>query len=56
MYFFNDAGLGQVVTLGRERGTLASQHDFKESILCTPALSDKALYVRSDQHLWKIAD
>lgn len=56
MYFFNDAGLGQVVTLGKERGTIASQHDFKESILCTPALSDKALYVRSDQHLWKIAD
>jgi outer membrane protein assembly factor BamB len=56
MYFFNDAGLGQMVALGKERGTIASHRDFKESILCTPALSDKALYVRSDQHLWKIAD
>jgi outer membrane protein assembly factor BamB len=56
MYFFNDAGLGQVVTLAKDRGTLANQRDFKEGILCTPALVDKALYVRSDQHLWKIAD
>jgi outer membrane protein assembly factor BamB len=56
MYCFNDAGLGQVVTLAKERGQISSQRDFKESILCTPALADKALYVRSDQHLWKIAD
>jgi outer membrane protein assembly factor BamB len=56
MYCFNDSGLAQLVSLGKERGTLAGQHDFKESILGTPALADKALYVRSDQHLWKIAD
>jgi outer membrane protein assembly factor BamB len=56
MYFFNDAGLGQLVSLGKDRGTIASQHDFKESILCTPALADKAVYVRSDHNLWKIAD
>jgi hypothetical protein len=56
MYCFNDSGLAQLVALGKERGTLAGQHDFKESILGTPALADKALYVRSDQHLWKIAD
>jgi outer membrane protein assembly factor BamB len=56
IYFFNDAGLGQVVELGKERGKIASQRDFQEGILCTPALVDKALYVRSDQHLWKIAD
>jgi outer membrane protein assembly factor BamB len=56
MYCFNDAGLGQLVALGKEHGAIANQRDFKESILCTPALVDKALYVRSDQHLWKIAD
>jgi outer membrane protein assembly factor BamB len=56
MYCFNDAGLGQLVALGKERGTIANQRDFKESILGTPALVDKAIYVRSDQHLWKIAD
>ena len=26
-----------------------------ESILCTPALANGAMYVRSDKHLWKIA-
>jgi outer membrane protein assembly factor BamB len=56
MYCFNDAGLGQLVALGKEHGTIANQRDFKESILCTPAVVDKALYVRSDQHLWKIAE
>jgi outer membrane protein assembly factor BamB len=56
MYCFNDAGLAQLVTLGKERGTVSGQHDYKEGILGTPALADKALYVRSDQHLWKIAD
>ncbi len=56
MYFFNDAGLGQVVELGKERGRIANQFDFKEGILGTPAVVDKALYVRSDEHLWKVAD
>jgi outer membrane protein assembly factor BamB len=56
MYFFNDAGLGQIVTLGKEGGTLGPRRDFGESIMCTPAIADRALYVRSDQHLWKIAD
>jgi outer membrane protein assembly factor BamB len=56
MYCFNDAGLAQLVDLGKESGKIASQHDFKESILGTPAVVDKAVYVRSDQHLWKIAD
>jgi hypothetical protein len=56
MYFFNDAGLGEMVELGKERGRIAGQHDFKEGILGTPALVDKAIYVRSDEHLWKIAD
>jgi outer membrane protein assembly factor BamB len=56
MYFFNDAGLGEVVELGKERGRIANQHDFKEGILGTPALADKAIYVRSDEHLWKVAD
>jgi hypothetical protein len=31
-----------------------SSHEFGETILCTPAISGGALYVRSDKHLWKI--
>ena len=55
LYFFNEKGLGQVVQLGDEQGELVSSHDFGEMILCTPAIANNALYVRSDKHLWKIA-
>lgn len=56
LYVFNDDGLGQIITLGPQRGSVKSEREFKESILGTPALSDGALYVRSEQHLWKIRD
>ena len=56
LYLFNDAGLGQIVALGEKQGTIVSTRDFHESILCTPAVSENSLYVRSDRHLWKIAD
>lgn len=56
LYLFNDDGLAQIVQLGDKKGEIVSQHDFKEGIMCTPAISDGALYVRSDGHLWKIAD
>lgn len=56
LYFFNEKGLGQVVKPGETEGELVSSHDFGEMILCTPAVADGALYVRSDKHLWKIAE
>jgi outer membrane protein assembly factor BamB len=55
LYFFNEKGLGQVVKPGEDQGELVSTHDFGEMILCTPAIADGGLYVRSDKHLWKIA-
>jgi outer membrane protein assembly factor BamB len=54
LYFFNEYGLGQVVD-PREGGEVISEHDFAETILGTPAVDAGALYVRSDNHLWKIA-
>jgi outer membrane protein assembly factor BamB len=54
-YLFNEAGLGQVVKLTGDQPELVSQHDFGEGVLCTPAIADNALFVRSDKHLWKIA-
>jgi outer membrane protein assembly factor BamB len=54
LYVVNDEGFAQIVTLEPKRGTIAAERDFKESILGTPALSDGALYFRSEQHLWKI--
>ena len=54
LYFFNEKGLGQVVKTG-EKGELVGSGDLGEVILCSPAISNGAIYVRSDGHLWKIA-
>jgi outer membrane protein assembly factor BamB len=54
LYAFNENGLAQVVSL-RKPGALIFEHNLGEGILCTPALAGDALYVRSDNHLWKIA-
>lgn len=54
LYFVNEKGNIIVVnTAGGDRGEIVTQKDLKEAILCTPALSDGAFYVRSDGHLWK---
>ena len=56
LFVFNEAGLGQVVRLDGEEGKTVSSIDLKETILCTPAVSDGGLYVRSDNTLWKLSD
>jgi len=53
LYFFNEDGVAMVVK-GGETGEIVASHEFAETILCTPAIADGALYVRSDKHLWKI--
>ena len=55
IYLFNSAGLGQVIELGEEKGRHVGGGDLGETILCSPAIADGALYIRSDHHLWKIA-
>lgn len=54
LYCFNEAGLGQVVDTTQSEGKIVNTLDLKETILCTPAISNSALYVRSDGHLWKL--
>jgi outer membrane protein assembly factor BamB len=56
LYFVNEKGLLQVVDIDTEEGEIVSQIDLGETVLCTPALVDGALFVRSNQHLWKIAE
>jgi outer membrane protein assembly factor BamB len=53
LYFFNEDGVA-IVVKGGETGSIVSSHEFRETILCTPAISGGAVYVRSDKHLWKI--
>lgn len=56
LFFFNEKGLAFVVKPSKESGEIVSELDLGETILCSPAASDNALYVRSDGHLWKFAE
>lgn len=55
LYFFNDEGQGQVVEVSDTEGKTVGGGDLEGTILCTPAIADGAIYVRNDQHLWKIS-
>ena len=55
LYAFSEDGMGQVITLKDDGGEVTHTHSLGETILATPAISDGALYIRSDGHLWKIA-
>ena len=56
LYVFNEKGVGQCVDLAGETGQIVSELDLGETILSTPSLSDNALYVRSDETLWKFSN
>jgi len=57
LYFVNEKGLLQVIDVrADDNGEVVGQLDLGETILGTPSIGDNALYVRSDNHLWKIAE
>jgi len=56
LFFFSEKGMATVVHPTEEGGEVVSQLDLTETILCSPAAADNALYIRSDGHLWKLAD
>lgn len=55
LFLFNEGGMAFVVKPEKEKGTIISELDLGETVLCSPAVSDSALYIRSDGHLWKFA-
>lgn len=55
LYFVNEKGLVQVVDTQAKEGAVLSELDLGEIILATPSISGGAVYVRGDQHLWKLA-
>jgi outer membrane protein assembly factor BamB len=56
LFVFSEKGEGHCVKLGDEAGEIVHTGDLAgEVFMCTPALSNGAIYVRSDKHLWKIA-
>jgi outer membrane protein assembly factor BamB len=55
LYLVDEDGVLQTIRLGGKKGEVASRLELAEKIMCTPALADGALYVRSDLHMWKFA-
>jgi len=55
LYCINSEGLSFVVQI-EGKGKIVSESDFGEDILASPAAADGALFVRSHQRLWKIAN
>ncbi len=54
LYAINEQGNAQVVKLTPDGGEVLNSHEFGETVLATPSAADGAIYVRSDNHLWKI--
>jgi outer membrane protein assembly factor BamB len=40
----------------KDKGIIISELDLAEKILCSPGAANGALYVRSDAHLFKLAE
>ena len=55
MYIFSEEGLAQVVDLTAPEGNVVGKMDLGEMIQCSPAVSNGALFVRSNGHIWKIS-
>ncbi len=55
IYVFNELGLGQVIEDEGDSGRIVGGGDLKETFLCTPAVANDAIFIRSDHHLFKIA-
>ena len=54
LFAFSEKGYAQIVDLTGAKGKVVSELDFAETILCTPAIANGSVFVRSDGHLWKL--
>lgn len=55
MYCISGDGIANVIQLSEDEGKVVSNAEFGEIIQGTPAIANDAMFVRSDDHLWKIA-
>jgi outer membrane protein assembly factor BamB len=53
IYFQNETGIGYVVKAAKTFNLLAT-NDLGEPTFASPAVTDGALYLRSERHVWKI--
>jgi hypothetical protein len=51
----NEAGVAFVVKPEADKGTIVSELDLGETILCSPGASNGGLFIRSDSNLIKLA-
>ena len=49
------AGTVRVIDVTGKKGKIVAKNELGETILCTPAIANDALFVRSHDHLWKIS-
>ena len=55
LFVFSEEGVGQVVDISKEEGEIIQEIDLQDTILCTPAATKGALFLRSDHFLWKLS-
>jgi len=51
----NFDGLAQVVDLSGKKGEIVQKIEMGEKVQATPALHDNSMYIKGEQHLWKIS-
>jgi outer membrane protein assembly factor BamB len=56
LYCVNQDGVTSVVKLGDTKGEVIAENKLGEPVFGSPAVSGNALYIRTDAHLWKIAE
>ena len=54
LYVVNEKGLAQIVDTTKPEGEVTGEFNLGETILSTPSISNGAIYLRSDKHLWKL--
>jgi outer membrane protein assembly factor BamB len=54
LYAVSERGVLQSVDTSTAEGSITGKLDLGETMLCTPSLSGPSIYVRSDQHVWRI--
>ena len=55
LYYFGENGMTYVIDISGAKGKIVSENELGATILCTPAIADNSVFVRSDGHLWKIS-
>ena len=56
LYLATEDGVAYVAEVSPEGGKIVFELEMEERIFASPAVIDGALFLRSEEHLWKIGD